>query len=419
MEKGKKIYLSILLILAALFFIACSKEKTSKNKLQSSSEVTGLKTYSTDKNIKVSKETAINNKIKGGSVKKNKEQNREDKIRDISSKELVKEIKIGWNLGNTMDATGGTGIMSETSWGNPVTTKEMIDTVKNAGFNTVRVPVTWEKHLGPAPEYTIDKAWLDRVQDIVDYGIDNNMFVIINLHHEDWHFPSYQNLNKAITELAAVWKQIAKRFEDYDEHLIFEGLNEPRMKDTEYEWNGGTEESRDVVNKLSAEFIHIIRKSGGNNAKRHLMIPPYAASSDPKTWKQFKIPKDNKVIVSIHAYIPYNFALNSSGTSSWSTDNSNDTREIDYLMNNIYNYFISKGVPVIIGEFGARDKNNRKDRTVWAEYYVKKASEKEIPCIWWDNGAFSGTGENFGLLNRRNLKWQYPEILNALMQGLK
>ena len=380
-----------------------------------------MKTYKTNKNaseetVNVTKAHKSNTE---GSAWKGKKQNKADTIRDISSKELVKEIKIGWNLGNTMDATGGTGIMSETSWGNPITTKEMIDTVKNSGFNTIRIPVTWEKHLGPAPDYTIDKEWFDRVQEIVDYGIDNEMFVIINLHHEEWHFPSYKNLNGAETELASIWNQIAKRFENYDEHLIFEGLNEPRMKGTEYEWNGGTEESWDVINKLNEKFIHIIRKSEGNNVKRHLMIPPYAASSDPRTWKQFKIPKDNKVIVSIHAYTPYNFALNSNGTSSWSADNSNDTSEIDYLMNNIYNNFIRKGVPAIIGEFGARDKNNLKDRTVWSEYYVKKASEKGIPCICWDNGAFTGTGENFGLLDRLTLKWKNQVIIDALVQGLK
>lgn len=340
-------------------------------------------------------------------------------IRDISAAELIKEIRIGWNLGNTFDSTGGSGIGSETSWGNPFTTKEMIDAVKEAGFNTLRVPTTWEKHLGPTPEYIIDKAWLERVRTIVDYGIDNDMFIIINMHHEDWHFPSYDNLEAAKAILTAVWSQLAEEFAGYDEHLIFEGMNEPRMKGTQFEWTGGNEEGWDVVNQLNSAFIETIRNSGGNNVKRHLMIPTYAASSDLRAWKDFVIPEDDKIIVSIHAYTPYNFALNKGGTSAWSVDNTNDTRDIDYLMENLYNNFVSKGYPVIIGEFGAMDKNNLESRVAWSEYYVKKAYEKGIPCIWWDNGAFTGNGELFGLLDRREVSWKHPDIVRALMKGLE
>jgi endoglucanase len=148
------------------------------------------------------------------------------------------------------------------------------------------------------------------------------------------------------------------------------------------------------------------------------MIPPYAASSDPKTWSKFIVPKDDKVIVSIHAYVPYNFALNKTGGSSWNKDNSEDTIQIDNMMNNIDNSFVRKGVPVIIGEFGAVNKNNINERIAWSEYYVKKAKEKGIVCIWWDNGAFNGQGDNLGLLNRIRHIWKYPEIINALMKGL-
>jgi len=340
-------------------------------------------------------------------------------IRDIPSTELVKEIKIGWNLGNTMDATGGQGVSSEISWGNPVTSKEMIDSIKTAGFNILRIPTTWEKHLGPAPDYIIDEKWLSRVQEITDYAIDNDMFVIINMHHEEWYLPFYDNADKATDMLTKVWKQVADRFENYDEHLIFEGLNEPRQKGTSFEWNGGNQEGWEVVNQLNAAFIETIRNAGGNNPLRHLMIPPYAATSSTNAWSGFIVPKDDKIIVSIHAYTPYNFALNKTGTSEWSTDNSNDTREIDNLMNSIDQNFISKGIPVILGEFGAMNKDNTNSRVAWAEYYIKKAKEKGIPCIWWDNGAFAGSGELFGLLDRRGLTWKYPEVVDALMQGLK
>lgn len=341
-------------------------------------------------------------------------------IRDITSIDLIKEINIGWNLGNTLDATGNAGkLTSETSWGNPITTKEMFDLIKKSGFNTIRIPVTWESHLGEAPEYLIDDKWIARVKEVVDYSIDNDLFTIINIHHEEWHFPSYENVDQAKDQLVRVWEQIAEYFMGYDEHLIFEGMNEPRMKGTSVEWNGN-EEGYDVINQLNEVFIHTIRNSGGNNKLRHLMIPTYAASSDITAFKTFKIPEDNKVIISIHAYTPYNFALNDKGTSSWQLDNENDIGEIDRLMNRLDEYFISKGAPVILGEFGARDKNdNINERVSWAKYYIKAAKEVGIPCIWWDNGSFSGSGENFGILSRRDVSLKHPEIVEALMSGLE
>ncbi len=341
-------------------------------------------------------------------------------MRDIASIDLVKEIIIGWNLGNTMDATGGSGVLSEISWGNPITSQELIEAIKTAGFNTLRIPTTWESHLGPAPEYKIDKVWLDRVQEIVDYAMANDMYVIVNAHHEEWYFPSYDNAEVAIDMLKKVWKQVADRFENYDEHLIFESMNEPRQKGTPDEWNGGNAEGWDVVNQLNAAFIETVRSASGNNPLRNLMIMPYAASSSGNAWSNFIVPEDSKVIVSIHAYTPYNFALNKSGTDAWSSANTGDTRDIDSLMDNIYNKFVSKGTPVILGEFGAMNKNeNLTARIDWAEYYVSKAAEKGIPCIWWDNGAFTGSGENFGLIDRYTITWKYPEIVDALIKGVQ
>lgn len=340
-------------------------------------------------------------------------------IRDIPSMELVKEFQIGWNLGNTLDATGGGALLTtEMSWGNPRTSEELLKTVKESGFQIVRIPVSWGNHLGPEPDYEIHEIWLERVKEVVDYGINNDLYVILNMHHEEWHYPTYDNLENATTILTKVWTQIAEEFKDYDEHLIFEGMNEPRLKGTPLEWNGGNEEARDVINQLNQFFVDTIRNADGNNPYRHLMIPTYAASSDSKTWKDFVIPVDDKIIVSIHAYTPYNFALNINGTSEWSSENPNDTRDIDNLMDNLYNSFISKGHPVIIGEFGAMEKENSEARVNWSKYYTEKASEKRIPCIWWDNGAFTGGGELFGLLDRRENVWIHQDIVNALMEGL-
>jgi len=340
---------------------------------------------------------------------------------NITSTELVKKMKIGWNLGDTLDATGKKSIQSETSWDNPITTKEMYDIVKSAGFNVARVPVSWDKHMKAEPDYTIDEKWMDRVNEVVDYAFENDMFVFLNMHHESWHMPTYENLEKAQDRLSKVWSQIGDRFKNYDEKLIFESMNEPRMVGTEFEWNGGNSEGWEVVNKLNSVFIETIRSGEGNNKNRHLLIPTYAASSDLSALKGFQIPKnaDDKVMVSVHAYTPYEFALSSGKKSSWSAENSLDTKPIDDLMKNIEEIFISKGYPVILGEFGARDKENIEDRVSWSTYYVSKASGIGMPCIWWDNGIFEGKGERFGLLDRKELKWRYPQIVDALMKGLK
>lgn len=344
-------------------------------------------------------------------------------MQNLTVAQLVEQLGIGWNLGNTLDAVKEKATIpvsptiSETSWGNPKTSQHMIQVVKDAGFNVLRVPTTWYTHMGAGPDYTIDPAWMDRVQEVVDYGISLDMYVILNLHHEDWHFPSYANLDAAKAELTAVWGQIAERFANYDEHLIFEGLNEPRMKGTDAEWTGGTPESRDVVNQLDAAFVEKIRSCGGNNPNRILMVPTYAACTVPEALSEFKVPQDDKVIVSIHAYSPYNFAL--SDNAGYTRYEESYATELANLMNTLDQTFLQKGVPVVIGEFGARNKDNTADRAAWATAFVKAAEEKGIPCVWWDNGAFTGSGENFGLLKRVQFTWEYPDIVNALMTGLQ
>ncbi len=345
-------------------------------------------------------------------------------IRDITSLELTSEMKIGWNLGNTLDSTltnpdGDESTETwEKAWGNPVTTKAMIDQVKSQGFNVLRIPITWEGKYGDAPDYEIREDWLARVKEVVDYGIENDMYVIINMHHEEWYFPSYENEEQATEILCALWKQIAEYFEGYDEHLIFESMNEPRLKGEASEWNGGTAEARDVINHLNAAFVETVRATGGNNTYRHLMIPTYAASSSDTVLNDFVLPDDDKVIVSIHAYLPYSFALADDGTDTWSIDNSSDTYSIDELFAKLKELFIDNGTAVIIGEFGTRNRFNTEDRAACASYYITKATEASIPCIWWDNNAFVGTGENFGLFNRSTFEWRYPEIISAMMEAL-
>lgn len=333
-------------------------------------------------------------------------------IADISSMELVADMKMGWNLGNTLDATGGIALESERSWGNPTTTQEMIDEVLAQGFNVIRIPVTWEGHFGEGPDYKIHEIWLNRVQEVVDYAYNKGAYVILNMHHEEWHFPSEENKEAASEMIVALWTQIAERFKDYDEHLIFEGLNEPRKKGTVYEWNGGDMEGRAVVNHFMQVFVDTVRATGGNNTYRHLMICGYAASSSTDALKSIELPKDDKLIVSVHAYTPYNFALNTKGTDQFA-----DTYDIDKLMKDIQEIFLDKGIPVIIGEYGAMNKDNEAERVKWATYYLSEAKKIGVPCIWWDNNAYTGDGENFGLFDRRNLTWPYPDLLKAMQEA--
>lgn len=356
-----------------------------------------------------------------GGTESTQEETQEDEMqeveitmKEVSPMDMVKEMKIGWNLGNTLDATSSSiGVNVEMAWGNPRTTQEMIDMVIDQGFNVIRIPVSWGGQMGGAPAYNVLPAWMDRVQEVVDYAYSRGVYVIVNIHHEDWHFPSEENKDAAAEQLAALWTAIATRFRDYDEHLIFEGMNEPRKIGTAVEWNGGDQEGRDIVNYFDQVFVDAVRATGGNNTIRNLMVPGYAASSSDTALKAIVLPEDDHLIVSVHAYTPYDFALNTAGRSTWD----NDTRDIDHLMEILDELFLSKGVPVIIGEFGAMNKDNEQERVLWAQYYVGKAREYGIPCIWWDNNAFDGNGENFGLFNRRELTFPYPDLLKALIES--
>ena len=334
--------------------------------------------------------------------------------------DFVQNLGVGWNLGNTLDARvrGGkpkTTSEQETAWHNPVTTEEMIKTVYDKGFDILRIPTSWGDFLGDAPDYTVNRDWMNRVQEIVDYGLKYNMTIILNLHHEDWHFPSYENYPAASAIISKLWTQIANHFSDYDNRLIFEAMNEPRKKGTPVEWTGGDDEGRDVVGKLSIDFINAVRAAGGNNATRMLMIPTYAASSDEPAMKGFVMPEGENLIVSVHAYTPYVFALKEGEPGKWIGDYE---KEIDSLFDRIDRYFLSKKIPVIMGECGARRKgDNISDRVQWASYYRKTAKKYGVPCIWWDNGSYDGDErhELFGLLNRRTCTWVYPEIADAFI----
>ena len=340
-------------------------------------------------------------------------------MRDITPAALAKEMTAGWNLGNSLDAYGAYSLNNETYWGNPKTTKAMIDAVKNQGFNTIRIPVSWAEHVGSAPNYTINAAWMNRVQEVVDYAMSANMYVLLDTHHEtSWLKPQSSTLDASKKQLTAIWTQIAERFKDYGDHLIFEGMNEPRIVGSSSEWTGGDADGRAAVNVLNEAFIDAVRKTGGNNAKRCLIICPYGNNGDPNGLSGFKIPSDKNIMVAIHAYTPYGFTFRPEGNPSWArtTWDGSAKSDIEYLMTNLNNTFVSKGITVIITEFGAVNKNNESEVVKWVKDYVGLATQYGIKCVWWDNNYHKNDGESFGILDRNSCTWTRKSVADAVIK---
>ncbi|MGN0403013.1 MAG: glycoside hydrolase family 5 protein [Acetatifactor sp.] len=350
-----------------------------------------------------------------------------------SATEIIKEMGIGWNLGNSLEsfADWTSGLALETSWNNPKTTKEMIDMVAEMGFSSVRIPVSWGQHTS-GPDYKIDPEWMARVKTIADYCIDNNLYVVINIHHDDqngYFFPSSDRFEASNKFITCVWQQIATEFADYDYHLIFEVFNEPKLVGSANEWwfdvNNPSEDVADAVeciNRINQSALDTIRATGGNNSTRLVMCPGYDASIDGAIVSGYRLPEDKAgmVGVSIHAYTPYNFAMNvNTSEGAGSKFNSSFRGELDWFFDTLESKFVSKNIPVYIGEFGATDKANTADRVKWAEYYTGRCAELGIACLVWDNNVpekGADKGERFGLLNRSTLEVYDAAYANALLK---
>ena len=347
--------------------------------------------------------------------------------------EFVKNLGVGFNLGNTFDAysdpTPADEMDTETCWHHTYTTQQMIKDIHAYGFDVIRIPVSWHNHVDG--DVNISAQWLERVNEVVDWAIDDGMYVIINIHHDNHPaanglYPDKAHLEQSKKYVGRIWEQLSERFADYDEHLIFEAMNEPRLVDTEYEWDfkagqANCREATECINELNQLFVDTVRASGGNNATRYLMCPGYAASMDGGTSPFFELPSDidgneSRIILSIHAYTPYNFALEYPGVSDFDVDNKERTNDINSFMNKLYMDYVSQGTPVIIGEFGSRDKNgNLQDRVNFSAYFSAYAHARGIPCILWDNNEFSGSGEIFGVYDRKNPANSKTDIIAALM----
>lgn len=350
-----------------------------------------------------------------------------EELRGCTAEEIVARMGIGWNLGNTFDATGGNvqNVYSqEQSWGNPKVERELILAVKEAGFTTIRIPVTWYRHLSEDGTYTIDQEFLDRIKTIVDYAYEEDLFIILNVHHEEWlNVPELAENHEILgEELSAIWSQLAEYFAEYDQHLIFEGMNEPRMAGTALEWSG-SQEAYAAVNYLNQVFVNTVRSSrSGYNSERCLMIPGYAASSSPAVLESITIPTVDgeaaeNIIISVHCYSPYDFCL-SDARMNFDSEDSACVGDIDYLFDNLQSLFLDSGIPVVIGETGATNKDNTAEREKWAYYMGGKAAAYGIPIVIWDNGAGGNTGgENHAYIDRRTYEWKYPTVVQALMEG--
>ncbi len=356
--------------------------------------------------------------------------------------QAVKNMGVGWNLGNTLDANNNNGnrqdLTSETCWGQPYTKPELMKMMKEAGFGAIRVPVTWFPHMDTSNK--VDAAWMKRVHEVVDYVLDNGMYCILNVHHDTgdgnfhWLHASTKTYNNVKGKYEALWQQIAEKFKDYGEKLLFEAYNE--MLDDDNSWcfatfacSGGynatdAADAYDAINKYAQSFVNVVRATGGNNAKRNLVVNTYGACNGAGTWnshlkdplKGMKIPTDatagtGHLAVQVHTY------PNVKNISSMKT-------ELNDMFNALNTYFISKGTPVIIGEWGTAnngetDYDVRHDNVIeFADYFVKKAKEYNCATFHW-MGLTDGTNRSLPVFNQADLAETIVKAYHGNTGGFK
>jgi aryl-phospho-beta-D-glucosidase BglC (GH1 family) len=334
--------------------------------------------------------------------------------------DIAKWLGMGWNLGNQMDANSN-GVSSETAWGNPVATQALFTKLKAMGYSTVRIPVTWLGHIGAAPNYTIEESWLNRVAEIVGYAENAGLNAIVNIHHDGADTANWLNIKDAATnsstdttiknQIKAMWTQIANKFKEKGTFLIFETFNE--IQDGGWGWgdnrtDGGKQYT--VLNEWNQTAVDAIRATGGANATRYIGVPGYSTNAD-LTIDYLKLPTDpaNHLLVAIHFYDYYEYTLNNIYSEWGHTGKSGVTyanhKESDVVatLDKIKAAFIDKGTPVYFGEIGCvrRDTDRAESfRKYYLEYVIKAATDRNIPCIYWDNGSFSAGKECSGLYDR-------------------
>lgn len=349
---------------------------------------------------------------------------------------LVKKIKVGWNLGNTCEAGIWDGwndddLNIETNWLSPKvkTSKAMFTALKEAGFNAIRIPVRWYLHADA--DLHINDRWMARVKEIVDFAVSQDMYVILNSHHDNWYdrLPVGYNETDIHAKYKTMWTQIATCFKNYDEHLILAGANEiiKLNSDGSENWGNPNDQNFKFVNDLMQLFVNTVRATGGNNEWRCLMVQPWACNPANAVSDKFVLPtdtKENRLIVEYHCYDPYNYAT----PKTQHEVSQNDYNNIANSFSKLNTKFVAKGIPCIMAEFGSTQDNTYskgKDAAdkIRAEYHtfvVKEAKKYGIPGFYWDNYCFETNGENFGLLDRKNCNFpaRAQIALKGIMEGL-
>lgn len=346
------------------------------------------------------------------------------KMRNITSQQLVEDMTFGWNLGNTLDVCqadrDGDGKINEhveagekvdeTLWGNPKATKELFTSLKKNGVNAMRIPVTWRDHMDS--NGNIDREWMDRVQQVVDYAYSQGMYVIINVHHDGGGDPKFgawiieesqKDYNTFLKKYKNIWKQIAERFKNYSDYLIFESMNEVGF-DTLY--NKNKADAYNLINKINQDFVDIIRATGGNNAKRHLLIAGYYTDIERTCDSLYKMPDDKagRCILSVHYYTPWDFCT-CDRKHTWGTNS--EVRQMETLIGKMKKNFVDKGIPVIIGEYAASG-SDLSSCIFFIEKLNKLCSDYGIATFIWDSGS---------QVNRKTYKWRTPQYLEALKRA--
>lgn len=362
---------------------------------------------------------------------------------DLNQSQIVEAMGPGWNLGNQLESVTD-NVPEETNWGNPVITEKLIQSVKAAGFKSIRIPVSYFAKIDDDKDYTIDSKWLDRVQEVVDYCIKNDLYAVINIHGDGyntidggWLLCNGKNQTEIKKKYKKVWKQIAERFKNYDEHLLFESMNE----EFDGSYSEPNKEYYQNINDYNQIFVDTVRKTGDNNTKRWLIIPGWNTNIDYTAGDYgFKLPTDQyrdksidkeeqRIMISVHYYSPWDFCGGENGViTQWGNEaddpsKTSTTCDETYMKNQLNlmkTTFADKGYPVFIGEYGSIDKTSYdSENEYYRAYFARKLCQlsRKNGCIpmYWDNG-YNGI-HGFGLFDRTTCEVTQPVIIDAIMEG--
>ena len=362
---------------------------------------------------------------------------------DLNQSQIVEAMGPGWNLGNQLESVTD-NVPEETNWGNPVITEKLIQSVKAAGFKSIRIPVSYFAKIDDDKDYTIDSKWLDRVQEVVNYCIKNDLYAVINIHGDGyntidggWLLCNGKNQTEIKKKYKKVWKQIAERFKNYDEHLLFESMNE----EFDGSYSEPNKEYYQNINDYNQIFVDTVRKTGDNNTKRWLIIPGWNTNIDYTAGDYgFKLPTDQyrdksidkeeqRIMISVHYYSPWDFCGGENGViTQWGNEaddpsKTSTTCDETYMKNQLNlmkTTFADKGYPVFIGEYGSIDKTSYdSENEYYRAYFARKLCQlsRKNGCIpmYWDNG-YNGV-HGFGLFDRTTCEVTQPVIIDAIMEG--